>query len=125
LSTELDKVFVPLAYNLLQEFGKSMTLTQTTRGAKNWDTGVVASGSSTAYSIKGMEVEYSAREIDGKTVKFGDKKIFIYAQGLPTDLATSAKLYTLTIDSVVWNIETVKTGVSGEDNAYYELQVRR
>jgi len=125
LSTELDNIFVPLAYELVQEFGKSMTLTQTTRGAKNWDTGVIAAGSAVTYSIKGLEMEYSAREIDGKTVKFGDKKVLTYAQDLPTDLATSAKLYAITIDSVVWNIENVKTGVSGEDNAYYELQVRR
>jgi len=125
LSTELDGIFVPLAYELITEFGTAMTLTETTRGAKNFDTGVVAAGTDTAYSIKGIISKYTAQEIDGKSVKFGDKKVLIYAQDLPETLDENTKLYTLTIDSVIWNVVTVTAQYSGDDISYYELQVRR
>ena len=125
MSTELDGIFVPLAYELITEFGTAMTLTETTRGAKNFDTGVVAAGTDTAYSIKGIISKYTAQEIDGKSVKFGDKKVLIYAQDLPETLDENTKLYTLTIDSVIWNVVTVTAQYSGDDISYYELQVRR
>jgi len=125
LSTELDGIFVPLAYELISEFGTAVTLTETTRGAKNFDTGVVAAGTDTAYSIKGIISKYTAQEIDGKSVKFGDKKVLIYAQDLPETLDENTKLYTLTIDSVIWNVVTVTAQYSGDDISYYELQVRR
>ena len=125
MSTELDGIFVPLAYELISEFGTAVTLTETTRGAKNFDTGVVAAGTDTAYSIKGIISKYTAQEIDGKSVKFGDKKVLIYAQDLPETLDENTKLYTLTIDSVIWNVVTVTAQYSGDDISYYELQVRR
>lgn len=125
MSTALDVRAKNTAYRLIAKYGKSMTLTETTRGAKNFDTGVTASGTATEYSIKGAIMEYTSREIDGKTVKFGDKKILTYAKDLPTTLDSSAYLYTLTISSAVWNVVTINPGYSGEDIAYYELQVRQ
>lgn len=130
MSTELDGIFVPLAYELISEFGTAVTLTETTRGAKNFDTGVVAAGTDTAYSIKGIISKYTAHQVqwgstDEKSVKFGDKKVLIYAQDLPETLDENTKLYTLTIDSVIWNVVTVTAQYSGDDISYYELQVRR
>jgi len=125
MSTRLDNIFVPLAYKLLQKYGKALTLNQVARGAKNYTTGVTADGTTTTYSIKGLITNYVANEIDGKSVLFGDKKLLIYAQGLPTTLDASSSLYTVTVSSVVWNVVTVSPSYSGEDIAYYELQVRR
>lgn len=133
MSTELDNIFVPLAYDLINEFGTSMTLTETARGSTNRTSGVVATGSGTDYSIKGVIEEYRADLVaasqqqsnDEKTVRFGDRKVLIYAQDLPTTLDVDTKLYTLTISSVVWNIIRVKPVFSGDDISYYELQVRK
>lgn len=130
MSTELDGIFVPLAYNLISEFGKSITLTQTARGAKNDDTGVIAAGVVTAYTIKGVISKYDASQVGSGSsaetaIRFDDQKIMTYAYGLPTDMDKNAKLYTVTIDSVVWNVVTVTKNFSGEDVAYYDLQVRQ
>jgi len=130
MSTELDLIFVPLAYNLITEFGKAVTLTQTARGAKNDDTGVIATGTATTYTIKGVISKYEASQIGSGSstetaIRFGDQKIMVYAYGLPTDMDKNAKLYTVTIDSVVWNVVTVTKNYSGEDVAYYDLQVRQ
>lgn len=125
MSTRLDGIFVPLAYKLLQKYGKELTLSQVARGAKNYTTGVIADGTTTTYTIKGLIMDYVAKEIDGKSVLFGDRKVLIYAQGLPTTLDETSSVYTLTISSVVWNVVSVTTAYSGEDIAYYELQVRR
>lgn len=127
MTTELDDIMVPLAYDLLQEFGKSMQLTHILSATYSTSTGVNSPSSSTQ-TVKGLVEEYAdnMRDVMGDrqagTIVLGDKKITFAASGLtyPPEIADK-----IVVGGVTYNVVNVSSVYSGEEIALYMMQVRK
>lgn len=122
--TALDKKFRKLATNLIDKYGKSVTLTSVTNGAYNPATGTSAKTTATS-TVKAIVEDYSLHSSGVRfqtgLIKAGDKKVTIAALGIITKPKPSD---TITIDTVAWNIVRVVETWSGEQIAVYECQLR-
>lgn len=119
--TELDAEIGPLALELIDEFGKSISYAKVTSGEYDTTTG---EGIITApvVSIKGIVEEFKGQDFASGLIEGGDKKITVAAQAFD-EVPTSSD--TVTLDNLTYTIVGVKTVYSGELPAIYELQARR
>lgn len=123
LDTPLRKV----ARTVIGRFGKTMTLRRPATAGGTYNTATLAvdvgAGADTDQSVKGVVESYSAGERSA-TVLAGDLKVTIAAtdSGLTTTPSTKDRLV---IDSVVYQIVSVESVMSGDYPAAYTLQVRR
>jgi len=107
--------------NLISHFGATITLTTVMQGAYDPTLGTI-SEVSTDYSVVGVTEEYNSREIDGDSIKIGDKKLMISSSGLSN--LNSFDSITLLIDSVTWKVIRVNTIQPGDTIIFYQLQIR-
>ncbi len=117
--TVLDRAFRPLALQLLNLFGKDVTITYQTPGSYDPSTGL-SSATTSAATVRALVERYDVREF-GDFIRAGDLKVTTYGIGLtapdPND--------TVTVDSVVYRVVAVESIYSGELAALHEMQVRR
>jgi hypothetical protein len=71
------------AGELIGEFGQSVTLTALTSGIYNPADGSAAAAPAD-HTVLGVEMAYTAREIDGVRIQGGDKRLLIDGTAQPT-----------------------------------------
>jgi len=121
--TALDTEFVPLAAELLTEYGKAATFHVFSGGSYTPASGVGAPGTETTQSrtiIPPYEVERSF--VDGDTIRIGDMMTGLAAENLGFTPVAGMKV---TIDSHTWTLVRVHPVYSGERIALYQLFLRR
>lgn len=108
-----------VALGLLTKFGEAVSFTRTTEGAYNPATGSTAAGSDLVFTGFGFPEDYSNRDIDNILVQQGDARLYVNALStppLPQD--------TVTLDSVVYRVMSVRKYSTNSVNVLYELQIR-
>lgn len=65
------------AVDLLNELGQPITLERTSGGTYNKAEGRVEGDSTQTWSASGVEFDYVAKEIDGKEILQGDRRVLI------------------------------------------------
>ena len=108
-----------VASNLLKSKGQNLTFTRKTISAHDPKAGVVQSNPST-YTGYGAAFDYNRKEIDGTLVKRGDIRLILEATTTAPDNGD-----TVTIDSVIYRIMSVKPTSPAGTVVIYEVQLRR
>ncbi len=109
------------ALRLITAFGKAITLRRTGQTVPDANKPWEVSAGNTDYTVQGMRVEYTAREIDGTVVRQGDRKYLVAASGLAiTPQAGDQVLDTDTLTVV--NAEILSPASTA---LIYTLQVRK
>ena len=122
MTTALDLVFVPLAKQLIGQFGASATFRRETRTYDVAPGKPTTSDTDTTVKLKPPE-PYNVSRINGSTVQEGDRTTMIDSTTLGTIVpTTNDKIVYL---STVWQIVNVAPIVSGDQTAAYELQIRQ
>lgn len=107
-----------VANRLLTNYGQSVTFSRETQGTFVPSTGAVGSGTSTTYTAKVHPSDYTAEEIDGVSVLYGDVKLLTYST---TEVLVGD---TVSLDGVIYRVMSVmKTNAQGS-NIVYKVQVR-
>jgi len=117
----LDATLRPLAVELIAEYGKSITLTRVAASGSYDPATASISETSTPETIKAIVEDYKGYEFANGLILTGDKKLTVAASGLTAPNVGS----TVTIDSVIFTIVSVKTEMSGELAALYYIQARK
>jgi len=68
---------IATARRLIQKYGENITLQRVVEGAYDVSDGSVSSGTTTNYSAKGHPAEYSNDEVDGKSIRKSDVKLWL------------------------------------------------
>lgn len=109
------------AARLLGKFGATVTVTRTTPGARNPDTGTTGAGSTQTWTPKGVKLDYSAREIDGTQILAGDQRVYMSAiaslDPKPSDVVT--------LGSEAWRVVRSRTLSPAGVVVLLDVQVRR
>lgn len=111
------------AVELLADFGMAMTLSRPTDIPATYDTstGVATPASPATYTVTGIKLDYSVREIDRENVQAGDQRVY-----LSTDGAVPPKPGdTLTIGSDVFRVLRAGNLSPAGVDLLYDVQVRR
>jgi hypothetical protein len=116
----LDKTSRYLAVNLINQFGKSVTLNRIVHGTYDVSTGKVTNAV-TSSSINCVLEDFTPWELANGLGTIGGKKVTIASKSV----AIPALIDTLTIDSDTFTIASIKTMYSGELPAIYELVCKK
>ena len=115
----LDAPLGKVAKKLIDKLGTAATLTYVTTGAYNTATRKAPTTSTTA-SVNGVFREYRLDEL-GDLIQSGDAQFIIPAK----DLTAPEPKDTITIAAVVWQIVRVGSVMSGDDEALFDLHLRK
>ena len=119
MANSFDTLFGNLATDLLDKFGKSITLTVVTDdGTLNPDTGEPTI-TETPQTVKAKLEPYTDKRIDGEYIQVGDIKVIMKATVTPT------RDDFFTIDSVKYEIINISTEYAVEDQIIHTVQARR
>jgi hypothetical protein len=118
--TALDGPLRNVAKALLGQFGKPGLVEYLSTGTYNPTTGEASQSTSRA-TVSGVVEDYSAKEIDGTTVLRGDLKWTIPAK----DVTRPAPNDMVTLDDVRYTVITSRSHYSGEQEALYQVQLRK
>lgn len=116
--TALDKKFLPLSKSLIGRFGKTITIAHSVFVYDPATGGSVES--ITSFAIKAIIEDYKGTDFASGLIQQGDKKITIPAVGIEKPKPG----YTMTFDSMTFQVVRVTETWSGEQVAVYEIQVR-
>jgi hypothetical protein len=121
----LDGALGSVAQNLLGTFGRSATLKRPgTAGTYNASTGTYSGGAAaTEVSCSVVFSDFNVTQIDGTMVKLGDRKALVSRVALGAEPVPGKD--TLVVDGATWEIVRVVGYSSGEQEAAFEMQVRR
>jgi hypothetical protein len=119
--TALDVSARALATKLLNKFGKVITLQSVVEGAYDPLTGDMAANTVTTSTPFAVISDYKGIALMSGVIQYGDRKVTIAA--LNSVLPQPAD--TVTIDSEVYKVLSVRNVWSGDLSALYELQVRK
>lgn len=121
--TTLDIKLGPKVLSIIDRFGKYVVIGQTPNETYDPDTGSVTAGVLVEYRQKvSPPDDYNNKLVDGDLIKLGDSMVLLPAK----DLAFVPKIGdSVTFDSLIWKMITVKPIYSGELVVVYELQLRR
>jgi hypothetical protein len=121
----LDTAFRDIASSLIGVFVSDLsTLTRTPAPVYDPALGEDLAAAPTTYSIKVAPPEnYKSHEIDGTAVRRTDLKTYVAAKDLA--VVPDSQTDTLTFNSVVYKIVSVKGHQSGDQIALWELQLRK
>ena len=111
------------AVELLADFGMAMTLARPTDIPATYDTatGVATPVGPDTYTVTGIKLDYSVREIDRENVQAGDQRVY-----LSTDGAVPPKPGdTLRIGSDVFRVMRAGNLSPAGVDLLYDVQVRR
>lgn len=111
---------IATARALIQKYGQSMVIERVAEGAYDVSDGSVAAGTTTNYTAYGAPMDYTSSEVDGKTIRVSDIKVWLEKPTTQTPLVGDI----ITIDSVDLRIiNVVKLKAQGLD-IVYKLQCR-
>ena len=118
----LDAILRPLGKSLINQFGKSATITRTIGGTFDPVAGANTGTSEQTFSIKVSPPEKYRRElVDGTVILEDDFKVQVSAIAIEPDAETDR----ITLDGVTYQIVSAPPVYSGEQAAIYELQCRK
>ena len=124
MTTALDTTLPPRVLEVVNKYGKTVTITVTS-STINVALGKIASSSETTYSKKvSPPAPYKSRYIDGTMIQAHDLQCILPASGLGFTPSLSDEM-TVTMDSVVWSVKGFDPMYSGDDVAAYRLQLRK
>lgn len=109
------------ADELLAEFGAAATLTRTTAGQYDPETGTSTPESTVTQAITAVCIDYEAKFIDGTLIIRGDKQVFMSAKGVTPPAAGDKFTWPAAEYSVIAATPLAPAGIV----LLYELQVRR
>lgn len=123
--------FQTLAERLINENGRSMTLTRKDQGnpvdaAKPWRESTDAAEIS--FAVVGVVIEYEKEEVDGELIRRGDKRILIAAKDIEDEGPANEKVEdysSITDGTTVWRIVDVQVIEPGDTRILYDLQARQ
>ena len=119
----LDATLRPVARQLINQFGKTVTLSKVTQGTYDPVSGTYSSGCTTDHTVKVSPPEsYDQADIDGSLVQRDDFEVQLAALGAP---AIPEIGDTITMDGESYSIITAPPVYSGELIAVYKLQCRK
>ena len=122
MTTPLDAKLVPKAKELIEKFGKTMTLTVEAPGTYDPVTGTVPV-TPTSETLKcSPPLNYQSRFVDGEIIRAGDVRVLIPAQGLTIIPKVDMKVE---FDGEIWNAISVDRVFSGDDIALWKTQLRK
>lgn len=108
------------ASRLIARFGAPLSLSVTTPGAYDPDTGL-AGGTTQAWSPQAVRMDYSADEIDGTNIKRGDQRIYMqHIAGM--SIPPGAKL---TIGAEQWMVIESRPLAPAGVVVFHDVQVRK
>lgn len=115
---------IALAKKLIKKNGQAVTLRGFTAGAapdptKPWKPGGNVAADQT---IEAVFLDYEQRYIDGQTIRMGDQRVFMPAEGLTAPPEVEGLVLR---GSEVWKVIAVKPLNPNGQAIMYELQVRQ
>lgn len=123
-ATEMDTEFVPLALEMIEEFGKTVEIKIYPDAVYDVVQGETTVGDYVRYVKKIIPpYPYEQKYINGDIIQMGDLQTGIAGSGL--GFVPEPGLTTITIDSTVWKIVNMKPIYSGEQIALFLLQLRK
>jgi hypothetical protein len=109
------------ADDLLVEFGAAATLTRTTAGAYDPETGTSTPETVTTQNVTAVCIDYAAEFIDGSLIQRGDKQVFLS----PKDITAPAAGDKFTWQGAEYSVIAVTPLSPAGTVVLYELQARR
>ena len=116
----LDSEMLPLAKELADDLGKSVTLVKISETFDPLTGNTTATETTEAVNAVPPQ-SFSSSRIDGSLIQEGDTLVGLPAQSVTNPPTTEDRLK---FDSGVWTIVSVDSVYSGEKVALYNLQVR-
>lgn len=124
----LDDAFADVASILTDVFVDKKSTIRRSGEVYNPDTGTRV-GTTTNYAVKcAPPTQYSKREIDGVSILANDRRVLVPRKSLPTtDFVINPKTdkFIAPGSADVFSIVSVDAIPSGDENAAYELQLRK
>lgn len=119
----LDGPMAEVAKTLTGTFGRAATLKRYSTPVYDDVTGKTSSGTPTDVPCSVVLSEYSDARIDGTLIRAGDRRAIVSR----TEVGSKpvADRDTLVLGSETWRIVRVRAYSSGEQEAAFELQLRR
>ena len=119
MSTFSDQM-AATALSLLTQYGEAITLTKYTRGSYSPSTLANSTGTTSATSGGfGVPIDYDGTEVNEGLVKQGDVRLYVNALSLEPETND-----TVSLDSRVYRIVSVRRYAINSENVLYELQLR-
>lgn len=123
MPTVLDTEILPEVLDVIETYGKTVTVSQVGVGTYDPTTGVGTPDSTTPYSAKASPPDrFDNALIDNDNIQVGDTYIIFAGQGLAFTPRVGMKV---TIDSVIWRCIAVTPFYSGEQIAAWEVHLRK
>ncbi len=104
---------------ILTKFGQEVTITRRTAGTYDTSTGVSAVTETTQSGI-GAIFDWQNRDVDGTTIKTGDRRLLLSA----VDITAPVVNDTVTVGSVVFTVMQVKPLAPSGTVVLYEINLR-
>ena len=125
MTTALDSTLPPRVLEIVNERGKTVTITVTSN-TYSASTGKNSASSATTYPDLKISppAPYESRHVDGTMIQAHDMHCILPASGLGFTPSIEDEI-TVTFDSVVWSVAGFDPMYSGDDVAAYKLQLRR
>jgi hypothetical protein len=70
--------------HLLQDFGSALTLTRGGTPAYNPATGTTTTSGGGTFTVRGVFINYADENVNGTTIRSGDRRLLVAAQGSTT-----------------------------------------
>jgi len=122
--TVLDDKIVPKVEEILDKYGKDLTVRDPGSDSYDPDTGLTTPGTPTDHVIKASPPwPYDYKLVDGQVIRPSDSWILMAKSGLPF---TEPKVgWEIFVDSEEWTVVDTDTIWSGEQIAAYTCQLRK
>lgn len=109
------------AARMLARFGQPVTVTRSTPGGYDPETGTNGAGSTQTWAPMGVKLDYAQREIDGTNIRAGDQRVYMSAfSGLDPQTGD-----TVTIGAEAWRVVTSRTLAPAGVAVLLDVQVRK
>lgn len=113
-----------VASRLINKYGTDITITRPVVASFDPATQKATAGTPLTDSIKAVLEDYKAHEVNGDTVRYGDKKLMIPKSDL-TNLSEPAPNDTIDALGTVFRVISVDGVSSGDGIVAYRVQVRK
>jgi len=112
------------ASRLINKYGAAITITRTIPGTFSAATQTQTTPTTTSDTLKGTIEEYKAHEIDGESIRYGDKKILVPKSDLQ-NLLEPKPGDIISIDSKTYRVVSHEGLSAGDSFAGFYIQARR
>jgi len=121
MTTPLDSILIPEVLAVLNEYGKSTTITEKSGGTYDPTTGSNTSETETAHSVKISPPAPSKGYITSDLIKEGDMETYLASSGLTIDFENQLEV---DLDGVAWKVVKHDALYSGDSICAYKLILR-